>query len=162
MTKYIGFIVGLILSVSSMAQEQVDFRVEIPDSWKLISHSAEETLWAYESNDGKHRLTVSVLYYSSEPSHAQQGEFLNDFLKTRQQQSSKIADGITFDETKINEYEGAWVAKFTEFSTSGRVATNKAISSRIGIANFYFESFTNSKTHEEASSHILSTTGFAS
>lgn len=162
MKKIIGLIFGLIFGTTSMAQDQVDFRVEIPDSWKLVSYSSEENLWTYESNDGNHRITVSILYYSKEPTHTQQGQFLVDFITTRQEQSSKVTTSTNFSETEIKEYETAWVAKFNEISTKGRLATNKAISSRVGIANFYFESFSNSEVHEEISEKILSTTGFAS
>lgn len=162
MKKIIGLLAGLIFGITAKAQEQIDFRVEVPDSWELVSYSAEENLWAYESKDGSHRLTVSILYYSKEPNHAQQGEFLDDFIKTRQEQSSKIAPDVEFTEIATKEYESAWMAKYSETSSNGRFATSKAISSRIGIANFYFESFSSSAAHEEISSKILSTTGFAS
>jgi hypothetical protein len=162
MKKFFGIIVGLIFGITTMAQEQVDFKVVVPASWKLITYSAEENLWAYESVDGNHQLTVSILYYSKEPTHIQQGQFLTDFLKARQKQSSKIGVAINYSEIDINEYESAWVAKFNEASLNGRIATNKAISSKIGIANFYFESFSSSEVHDKISSEILSTTGFAS
>ena len=162
MKKIMGIIASLIFSSASMGQEQIDFKVDIPNSWKLVSYSAKERLWAYESNNGNHRLTVSILYFSKEPTHAQQNQFLNEFLKTRQEQSSKLISNSKFTEIEVNEYSSAWVAKFNEISPDGRFATNKAISSRIGIANFYFESFSSNAIHEELSNKILSTTGFSS
>jgi hypothetical protein len=145
-----------------MAQEQIDFKVDIPESWALVTYSAEENLWAYESNDKSHRLTVSIHYYSQEPDHYQQGQFLDDFLKIRQEEASKIANDIKFTKIEIKDYKSAWVAKFNESSSTNRLATNKSISTKIGIANFYLESFSNSINHEKTSSKILSTTGFAS
>ena len=162
MKKIFGFITSLLLSTTSIAQEQVDFKVDVPQSWKLVTYSESEKLWVYESNNRNHRLTVSILYYSEEANHAQQGQFLEEYLVTRKEQSSKIAPGLTFSEVELKEYETAWVSKFNEASINGRLTTNKAISSRIGIANFYFESFSSHATHEEVSSKILSTTGFAS
>ncbi|TRY16093.1 hypothetical protein [Shewanella hanedai] len=162
MKKLIGLIAGLIFGATAVAHEQVDFRVAIPDTWKLVSYSTEENLWTYESHDGSHRLMVSVLYYSQETNHSQQGQFLNDFIKTRQEQSSKIETDIQFSETEIKEYEAAWVAKFKESSSKGRFASTKVISSKIGIANFYFESVSSSTFHEEVSDEILATTGFSS
>jgi len=162
MRKFAGIIIGLLFVTVSMAQEQIDFRVDVPSSWKLEEYSEEDRMWAYESADGNHRLTVSVLYYSNEPTHAQQGMFLDDFIKTRQEQSAVIDKETTFSKTKLDEYETAWVARFTEVSPSGRYATNKAISSRIGIANFYLESLSSGEDHENVSKKVLSTTGFAS
>jgi len=162
MNKIIVLIVGLLFGASSIAQEQIDFNVDIPESWKLVTYSSDENLWAYESKDGSHRLTVSILYYSEEPAHAQQRKFLDDFLRTRQEQSSKVATEIKFTEVDLKEFKAAWVSKYNEVSSNGRFATNKTISSRIGIANFYLESFSNSAVHEEIRNKILSTTGFAS
>ncbi|WP_367154902.1 hypothetical protein [Methylomonas sp. HYX-M1] len=162
MVKIIGLIIGLLFGTTSMAHEQIGFKVNIPDSWKLVTYSADDNLWAYESNDGNHRLTVSVLYYSKEPAHAQQRQFLDDFLKTRQEQSANIATNVNFSEIAVQEHKSAWVAKYNETSPNGRIATTKAISSKIGIANFYLESFSTYESHEEVSNIILSTTGFAS
>lgn len=160
--KIIAFLIALIAVKTVYAQDQVDFSVDIPDSWRLESYSKEGGLWVYESEDGKHRLSVSILYYSKEPNHSQQSEFLAEFVKTRKEQPSKLVSGTNFTEVVTKEYEGAWVAKFSEGSPNGRFAVNKSISSRIGIANFYFESFSSGKVHEEISDRILSTTGFAS
>jgi hypothetical protein len=96
MRKIIGLVAGLLFGTTAMAQEQIDFRVEVPDSWKQVAYSSEDNLWEYESSDGKHRLTVSILYYSKEPTHAEQEQFLDDFLSVRQEQSSKIATDMKF------------------------------------------------------------------
>ena len=162
MKKLIVLIVGLLIGISSMAQEQIDFKVDIPEHWKMVTFAEEENLWVYESSDENHRLTVSVLYYSEEPTHIQQRQFLGDFLNTRQGQSSKIARDIKFSETETKEYQTAWVAKYSEFSSNGRIATTKSISSKVGIANFYLESFSTEDVHENISKTILSTTGFSS
>ena len=162
MKKIIGLLTGLMLGVTSLAREQVDFKVDLPNSWKVASYSADENLWVYESNDGNHRLIVSILYYSKDPDHNQQGEFLDEFIKTRQEQTSKITPDVKFSEIVTDEYESAWVVKYSETSVNGRLATSKCISSRIGIASFYLESFSSSDLHEEVGGKILPTTRFAS
>ena len=145
-----------------MACEQADFKVDIPDSWKLAYYSDEDRLWVYKSNDGKHQLSISILYYSQEPTHEQQAQFLEDFIQVRREESSEAIERTEFSEVELSEYKSAWVAKFKEISSNDRFATTKAISSRIGIANFYFESFSTKYVHEEISVEILSTTRFSS
>jgi hypothetical protein len=155
-------VLGLIWSLTLLASEQEDFKVDIPDSWKLAHYSEEERLWVYQSDDGEHQLSVSILYYSQEPTHEQQAQFLDDFLKARREWTSQAIARTEFSEVELTKYNSAWVAKFSEISGNGRFAVNKAISTKVGIANFYFESFSARQVHEEISDKILSTTGFAS
>lgn len=162
MRKFFGFVAGILFGVNALAGEQIDFKVAVPDSWALVSYSPQENLWAYESAGGHHRLTVSILYYSESPGHAEQGRFLADFVEVRQGQSRAIAKSVQFGKVETPEHESAWVAKFDEFSDSGRIATTKAISSKVGIATFYLESFSSKEEHTRISIKLLSTTAFAS
>ena len=152
----------LIYGMVALGQEQVDFKVQLPDSWSLESYSEDENLWVYESKDSIHQLTVSVLYYSKEPSHSAQGQFLEEYISTQINQISHIASEPTFTDESIQEYESAWVAKFQVETSDAMYTSVKAISTKYGIASFYFESHSDKSKHEKVSATILSTTAFAS
>lgn len=143
-------------------QAQIDFSVELPPAWQLVSHQAADKLWAYESSDARHRLTVSILYFPTEPNHAQQGQFLKELLKSRQQAATNEQVTSTFSEIDIEEYDAAWVGHLAETSSHQRFVTTKAIASKVGIATFYVESVTNIDDHNDICRQILATTGFAS
>lgn len=146
-------------------QAQIDFSVELPPAWQLVSHQAADKLWAYESSDARHRLTVSILYFPTEPSHAQQGQFLKELLQSRQQAATnEQVEQVTstFSEIDIEEYDTAWIGHLAETSSDQRLATTKAIASKVGIATFYVESATNIEAHNDICRQILATTGFVS
>ena len=161
--RMLGFIILFFSSsIFSSTLENLDFNVELPNNWALISHSKEELRWVYQSSLGESRLTVSVLYYTAEPTHKQQEKIVKDFITARKQQTQIIDPSVSFNSDKLQEHPTGWVARYTEVSKKNRFAKNKTIATRIGVANFYLESFDDLKTFEYLSKEILSTTGFSS
>ena len=63
---------------------------------------------------------------------------------------------------ELKEHPSAITNIFMEKGPGNRMAANKTIATKVGIANFYYESYEGSHEFIEKVQLILSTTGFAS
>ena len=155
----------LILSSISMADtliKEESFHVKLPDNWSLIDSSGKEGLWIYQSSNGDERLTVSIKYFTKSPSFGEIEESIESYVSIRKKLSSEMHTGISISPDEYKKYPAAITNTFLEKGPKDRKAANKTIASKVGIANFYYESYENGKAFMEKLNSILSSTGFAS
>ena len=138
------------------------FRVTLPGEWQLVEQSDEAGLWAYENQAQNQRLTVSLLYFKSEPSHSQMKQVIDQFISVRREQTLSVEAKTEQGEVTVKEFPTAWLASYEETGPQSRNAHNKAICTQIGLINFYYEAFIDKEEYERNADIIMSSTGFAS
>ncbi|MCE2570944.1 hypothetical protein [Motilimonas eburnea] len=138
------------------------FHVKLPDGWSLIDSSPDAGLWVYQSSSGDERLTISIKYFTNEPEINQIKESIDVYTAIRKQSSTGIHQDISISPDEFKEYPNAFTNIFMEKGPIDRLAANKTIATKVGIANFYYESYQDTKAFMQQVKVILSTTGFAS
>lgn len=151
---------GIAMSETLIKEES--FHVKLPDGWSLMDESSDEGLWVYQSSSGDERLTVSIRYFTNEPEIGQIKESIDAYIAIRKQTSTEMHQGISISPDEFKEYPAAFTNTFMEKGPKDRFAANKTIASKVGVANFYYESYQDPKAFMENVKVILSTTGFAS
>lgn len=155
-----------LLSSMSMAKTLIreeSFHVTLPDDWSLIEPSEiNGGIWVYQSSDRAERLTVSIKYFTETPSFREIRKSIKTYVSIRKKSSSEIHANISISPDEFKEYPAAITNTFVEKGPEARKAANKTIATKIGIANFYYESYEDGKAFVEKLRSILSTTGFAS
>jgi len=148
-----------------MAETQINeetFHIKLPEKWTLIDRSEEEGLWVYQSATGDERLTVSIKYFTTEPSFSEIKESIEAYVDIRKEASSDMYSSVSISPDEIKEYPAAITNTFIEKGPEERRAANKTIATKVGIANFYYESYEDTQTFIQKVKSILATTGFAS
>ena len=142
--------------------EQEDFRLELPGDWFLTAQHPEEGLWVYGVESGSESISVSVLYFSAEPAPTQMREFLEQYVDTRREATREISGSSYGEKPSMTEHVHGWSSTFFEVDKkSGRRAANRAISSKVGILNVYYEAYLRKEVFLKRSASILSSVAFS-
>jgi hypothetical protein len=163
--KKLTLTILLLLSGMAMSENLIkeeSFHLKLPDGWSLVDTSSEEGLWVYQSSSGDERLTVSIKYFTNEPEISQIKESIGSYISIRKQSSTEMHQDISISPDEFKEYATAFTNTFMEKGPKDRLAANKTIATKVGIANFYYESYQDPKAFVQKVKVILSTTGFAS
>lgn len=154
------FFSGITMAETLIKEES--FHVRLPDNWTKIQGTSDNIAWIYQSSNGNERLTVSIHYFAKEPSLNEIKKSIESYILIRQKSSSEINSGISISPDELKEYPAAITNIFFEKGPKNRNAANKTVATKVGIANFYYESYEENSDFKEKVKTILSTTGFAS
>ena len=163
--KHFQVLIILLFACPIMANTEITeeaFKVTLPGEWQLVDQSDEEGLWAYENQAQNQRLTVSLLYFKSEPTHSQMKQVIDQFISVRREQTLSVEAKTEQGKVTIKEFPAAWLASYKETGPQNRNAHNKTICTQIGLINFYYEAFIDKEEYEKNADIIMSSTGFAS